>query len=218
VRVADAVLNRQTEKSSIEDAYKRALLLATCKPNKLRQGEIAQIHQLGEIWAPLVDLKIFSGTGELFVFDLLRDAPPTYRTQAQAADAAHVRAIDPARLVDHLGTLRQSALVSSPRGSGESALSLALITHLIQAWSELSERSFSRVAHEGTLEACLGLTATHYFLAGGRDFDIMMQGDQARFLIADADNPHQRAPPRRPHRQGRVGAGLRQRRRRGQGA
>lgn len=199
LRVVDSVSQRQVEKSSIEEAYKRTLLLATCKPNKLRQSEIAQIYQLGEIWAPLVELREF-GSGELFVFDLSRDAPPTYRTLAQASEAAHVRAIDPTPLVERLNELRVIAQTTPPKGHGESALTLGLLTHLSQAWGELSERTFSRVAHDGTLEACLGLTATHYFLSGGQDFDIMMQGDGARFMIADADNPFLKARPITVHR------------------
>jgi cyclic-di-GMP-binding protein len=196
IRVADAVTQRQIEKSSIEDAYKRALLLATCKPNKLRQNEIAQIYQLSELWAPLVTLREFGGSGELFVFDLTKDAPPTYRSQAQAADAGHVRAIDPAELVNRLGELRQVTQSNGPKGTGETALSLGLLTHLIQTWSELSERSFSRVAHEGTLEACLGLTATHYFISGGQDFEVMMMGEQKGFgMVADLDNPFMKAKP-----------------------
>lgn len=197
IRIADEVTQRQIDKSSIEDVYKRALLLATCKPNKLRQNEIAHIYQLSEIWAPLVSLKEFGGSGELFVFDLTKDAAPTYRSQAQAADAGHVRAIDPAALVNRLGEVRQVTQSSGPKGMhGETALSLGLLNHLIQAWSELSERSFSRVAHEGTLEACLGLTATHYFVSGGQDFEIMMMGEQSRFSMSvDSDNLFLKAKP-----------------------
>ncbi|MDF2446297.1 MAG: hypothetical protein K0S46_1533 [Moraxellaceae bacterium] len=186
--VADP-LQRQVERSSVEDVYKRALLLATCKPNKLRQSEIAQIHLLGELWAPLVTLRDISGGGELFVFDLSKDAPPTYRSLAQAGDADHVRAIDPSRLVDRLGELKRNAQASMPKGFGEGGLSLSLLEHLIQAWSELSERSFSRVAHDGRLEACIGLTALHYFLSGSRDFETMMRGDQGRYLVSESDNP-----------------------------
>lgn len=188
-KVSDPVVQRHAEQSAVEDAYKRALLLATCKPNKLRQAEVAQIYQLGEVWAPLVTLKELGGNKELFVFDLSKDAPPTYRTQAQAADADHVRAIDPGRLVERLSELKSRAQTTAPRGFGEAGLSLSLLEHLIQAWSELSERSFSRVAHDGTLQTSLGLTATHYFLSGGRDFDIMMRGEQGKFLIAEEDNP-----------------------------
>lgn len=198
LRIADSVGHHQTDKSSVEEAYIRALLLATCKPNKLRQSEIAQIFQLSELWAPLIDLREFGGTEELFVFDLSKDAPPTYRLLAQASEAAHVRAIDPARLVAHLNELRAGAQSTPlvPRAQGEAALSLNLINHLIQAWSELSERSFARVAHDGMLQACLGLTATHYFLAGGLDFEVMMLGDQGRFsMTMDADNPFLKAKP-----------------------
>lgn len=188
-KVEDPAMHRQAAASSVEDAYKRALLLATCKANKLRQSEIAQIFQLGEVWAPLVNLKEFSGSGELFVFDLSKDAPPTYRTQAKADDAYHVRAIDPGLLVHRLNELKLDNQTSGPKGRGETALSLSLLQHLIQAWSELSERSFSRVAHDGKLEACLGLTATHYFMAGGRDFDLIVHGEQGRFIQSEAHNP-----------------------------
>lgn len=188
-------LSRHAEKTTVEEAYIRALLLATCKPNKLRQSEIAQICQLSEIWAPLVRLREFSGSGELFVFDLSKDAPPTYRTQAKAGAADHVRAIVPTALVERLGDLLKMVQQGNPRASGEAALSQALLQHLIQAWSELSERSFSRVMHDGMLDVSLGLTATHYFLAGKQDFDSMMQGIQGRFMIADEDNPFLKAKP-----------------------
>lgn len=197
--VADA-LNRYTEKSTVEEAYIRALLLATCKPNKLRQSEIAQICQLSELWAPLIRLREFSGAGELFVFDLSRDAPPTYRTQARADASDHVRAIMPTALVEHLNEVFRQAQQGNPKASGEAALSPGLLHHLVQAWSELSERSFSRVSHDGTLDISLGLTATHYFLAGKRDFDTMMQGIQNRFMIADADNPFLKAKAMGAHR------------------
>jgi len=194
VPVSDA-LHPHAEKTTLEEAYIQALLLATCKPNKLRQSEIAQIGQLSQIWAPLVRLREFSGTGELFVFDLAKDAPPTYRSQAEAEAADHVRAIVPTALVERLTELLKLAQQGSPKASGEAALSSALLQHLVQAWSELSERSFSRVMHDGRLDISLGLTATHYFLAGKHDFDTMMQGIQNRFMIADEDNPFLKTKP-----------------------
>lgn len=195
IPVADPVLNREVQASSIENAYVRALLLATCKPNKLRQSEIAQIHQLGELWAPLVALKEVGAGSELFVFDLFRDSPPTYRTLAPAGEAGHVRAIDPSRLVARLNELRLAAPGVATKAHGEAGLSTSLLQHLVQAWSELSERSFNRVAAEGTLHACLGLTALHYFLSGGRDFETMMRGDQGRYLVNESENPFLRAKP-----------------------
>lgn len=191
--VPDTVLHRAVPSSSVEQAYTRALLLATCKPNKLRQAEIAQIHQLAELWAPLVELKEVSGGAELFVFDLSKDAPPTYRSLAQAGSADHERAIEPTRLVSHLNDLRNGAPGVATKAQGEAGLSASLLQHLVQAWSELSERSFSRVAAEGTLNTCIGLTALHYYLSGGRDFETMMRGDQGRYLVTESDNPFLKA-------------------------
>ncbi len=82
---------RFLDASTVETAYVRALLLATCKPNKLRQQEIAQVYTLSELWAPLVHLRRLSAGDELFVFDLHRDAPPTYRSLAKASDGGEER-------------------------------------------------------------------------------------------------------------------------------
>lgn len=189
--VSDPVLQRYTTSSTPEHAYIRALLLATCQPNKLRQTEIAQVHQLAELWAPLVQLREFSGSGELFVFDLSKDAPPTYRIQAQAGAATQVRGIAPAALVERLNGLRLSAPGVPTKAQGEAGLSISLLQHLVHAWSELSERSFSRVATDGTLNICLGLTALHYFLSGNRDFDTLMHGGQ-RHIVSETVNPFMR--------------------------
>lgn len=168
---------RYQELTSIEEAYLRALLLATCKPNKLRQHEIGQVYDLSELWAGMVELKSLVDGDALFVFDLTKDAPPTYRTMAQGNAGEQFRAIDPRQLVQRLAALEQDPNLGNPRAKGELALSTALLHHLISAWSELSERSFQRVPHDGQLELCLGLTATHYFLADLVDFDTMIRGN-----------------------------------------
>lgn len=175
--------------STIEHAYGRALLIATCKPNKLRQQEIAQVYDLAELWAPMITLRRLGASDELFVFDLLRDAPPTYRNLAKAGDAGELRAIDPQRLVEHLQSLMQNPQLGQPRAQGEASLSATLVQHLIRSWSELTARSFQRMSHDGQLEICLGLTATHYFLADRTDFETLISGGKEKLLISDDDNP-----------------------------
>jgi hypothetical protein len=179
---------RYQEQSSIEEAYVRALLLATCKPNKLRQQEIAQVYELSELWAALINLRSLSYGDELFVFDLGKDAPPTYRSLGRAGEAGEFRAIDPHGLVERLEAVLKDPQLGNPRARGEAALSTALIHHLIQAWSELTERSFQRIAHDGQLELCLGLTATHYFLAGSVGFEKLLHGATGKNLISTDDN------------------------------
>lgn len=188
VKLRDSNL-RYVEQSSVEDAYVRALLLATCKPNKLRQQEIAQVYELSEVWAPLVHLKTLAAGDELFVFDLNRDAPPTYRSLGRAGEQGEFRAIDPRELVDRLQEVLRDPQLGHPKARGEAALAAPLIHHLIQSWSELTERSFQRIAHDGQLEICLGLTATHYFLADNTDFETLLHGGKEKFLLDDVNNP-----------------------------
>jgi hypothetical protein len=84
--------------------------------------------------------------GKLFVFDLAKDAPPhlsKHRARADASD--HVRAIMPTALVEHLNEVLRQVQQGGVKAGGESALGAGLLHHLVLAWSELSERSFSRV-------------------------------------------------------------------------
>lgn len=177
------------EQSSVEEVYTRALLLATCIPNKLRQQEIAQVYELSEVWAPLVHLERLQEGSELFVFDLAKDAPPTYRSLGRAGDTGEVRAINPHGLVDRLKDVLNDPQLGHPKARGEAGLSAPLIHHLTQAWSKLTERSFQRVAHDGKLELCLGLTASHYFLADNTDFETLMHGNKDKMLLSDPNNP-----------------------------
>ncbi len=92
-------------------------------------------------------------------------------------------------LVERLHDVLRDPQLGQPRATGEAGLSTPLVHHLIQAWSELTARSFQRMAHDGQLELCLGLTATHYFLADNTDFETLLNGGKEQMLISDADNP-----------------------------
>ena len=46
MRPTSTVTNRR-----VADAYKRLLLLGCTRPNQLRQNELAQVHELFELWS-----------------------------------------------------------------------------------------------------------------------------------------------------------------------
>jgi hypothetical protein len=176
--------------SSIEDGYVRALLLATCKANQLRQAEIIQIYTLTELWAPLVKLKQ-PGLGKvLVVYDLCTDEPPASRAPHGGRPPETVRAIDPTELVARL-----DALLRKPEGP-DGKLLTPLLQHLIGSWSELSERSAYRKKHETSIELCLGLMAAHYYLGNRQDFYTQMRGR------TDINNDYEEERPdsKRPER------------------
>ena len=184
------------ESSTVTDAYGRALLLATCKPNQLRQQELSLVYQATEEWSGFIDVKMAADNDDLFVFDLSADRPPTYRTHASAG-AETSRYIESGELVKRLVSSIAGEKPSDfhlPRGMSDT-----LVNHLQRAWGALTERSFRRVDQEIALEICLGLGAVHYFVSDGEDFARLM-GDSRHALLADEeDNPflRKRAPQQR---------------------
>ena len=172
------------ESSTVTDAYARALLLATCKPNQLRQQELALVYDATEEWSGFIDVKVAADSDDLFVFDLGVDRPPTYRTHASAAEDTS-RYIESGDLVQRLGKLAAGEKLSDfhqPRGMND-----ALLGHLQRAWGALAERSFRRVEQRMELTVCMGLGAAHYFISGGEDFARLL-GD-SRSALLDDDNP-----------------------------
>jgi len=175
------------DSSSIKDAYARALLLSTAKPNQLRQQEIALLYRASEEWSGLIEIKPAGEDADLFVFNLQVDRPPTYRTHASVA-AEDSRYIDSRELVEKLaltiaGKAEADFLV--PDGMPDN-----LLLHLQQAWGALAERSFKRVGQTGPIDICLGLTALHGHLSGGVEFEKLLRGSELQVLAQGApENP-----------------------------
>lgn len=169
--------------STIEAAYMRALLLATSKPNQLRQQEIQSIFDATALWSPLASVRSAGAGSDLFVFNLDSDAPPTYRTLAKESDASCFRYIEAAQLIKQL----QEAVPGqpgTPRG-----INADLLRHLIQSWGTLTERSFSRTAASGQIRLCVGLSATHYYTAGRIEFDKLLRMAYDNIFHSDKENP-----------------------------
>ena len=171
--------------SSIQSAYARCLLLATAKPNQLRQQELAAIYKAAFAWAPLIEISTASDEDDLFVFDLQADRPPIYRTHAsQASDSW--RYIDSTRLVGAI-----TAWMSAPDEGGlqvPKSLNQSLLSHLQQVWGALTERAFQRMPESGEIELCFGLVGVHYFLSGKVAFETMVERGSLSVLGAEDEN------------------------------
>lgn len=175
------------ESSTVKDAYVRALLLATAKPNQLRQQEIALVYRATETWSELIDIKEAGEDADLFVFDLQMDRPPTYRTHVSVA-GAQSRYIDSRLLVGKLAATlanNQPEHFEVPDGFPDN-----LLVHLQQAWGALTERSFKRAGQTGPIDISLGLTGLHGILSDGVPFDEMIRGRNLQVLVQGAEeNP-----------------------------
>jgi hypothetical protein len=168
IEVDDATLSRRNS-SSIDDAYKRVLLLGCARPNQLRQTELSQLFTLLEPWTDLTDFVPGAQGDSLFVVNMRADKSPVYRSLLGRAEGGDFFSFDSRRL-----SARISQTVQTADSKEASELTLpphvnnALLAHIARALGTLAKRNFNRVTHHGSLELCVGLTAVHYFMAGGK--------------------------------------------------
>jgi len=182
---------RRVQSSTVQDAYARTLLLATARPNQLRQQEIELVWDASEEWCGRVVINDTRDHSDIFAFDLQADAPPTYRKLASQHTADTLRSVDAKdisarlKLAGESGQLpEKSADFTFPR-----SFTRELAVHLSQAWGNLTERAFARLASSGTIDICVGIGATHYYLSNGADFEAQVRGSNLKILQEDRENP-----------------------------
>ena len=178
--------------SSVGDAYKRILLLGCSRPNQSRQNELMQVYELFENWTDLVscgpDL-----TGSLFVVDMERDAPPVYRSLMQSTPGNDCFGFDTTRLAERItrhlqARLERTETEDKHRIPLPSAVTDTLLTHLSQALGILTKRNFNRIVSQGSLHVCVGLTAAHYFIAGEKNFNQFVAGNEQSSVTEGEDD------------------------------
>ncbi len=158
--------------SSIFDIYVRALLLGCCKPNQLRQVDLAHLYSATELWSGLVKISPVTDGQALFVFAQHRDVAPLYRTLLKDSPTAISRALAPSTLVlalqKHLDN--ESDAITIPENLSES-----VIAHLVHSWGAMVERSFRRTQNSGEVQVGIGLLSCHYFSAGEHSLPFLLK-------------------------------------------
>ncbi len=169
--------------TGIDDAYLQVLLLATSRPYQLRQQDIALTYSTSELWTERVRMRVRTSEDRLYIFNPDSDSPPMYASQAKNIAHGPLQALVLEDLVSRLQDLLLAHKGQVAGKQGEEALTPELLRHLIHAWGDLSERTFKRSAQKGVLNVCVGMSATHYFLSGGRSFeDTLQQNPNERYL------------------------------------
>lgn len=181
--------NLSRKETSVDDSYKRLLLLGSCRPNQLRQNELAQVFELFQSWADLVDCSPRHVTDALFVVNLERDAPPVYRSLLHDALASYYYGLDTSDLAHRLSEYlslqnehkkRDPHLLEVPPSISDN-----LLAHLSQALGILTKRSFKRMSSAGRIEVAVGLSAAHYHCAGKVEFQTFIAGSGDMSLAED---------------------------------
>ncbi len=168
------------EGRSIAATYLQPLLLGCCKPNQLRQSDQAAIYRGLRDWGKLVQIRSPGAGDGMFLVDLDRDQPPLYSSLAGDQPQARCRYLDTAPLVEHLRQLQAEDDRQGKRGivfDHDVTLTSNIIDHLLTSCSQASMRSFTRTRTEKPLWIGIGLSCTHYLVAGERRFEKLLYGD-----------------------------------------
>jgi len=181
--------NKHQIETRIDQAYKQNLLLSCCRPNQLRQADIQLVYEAFEIWSDYVEAGPEYSANAVFIINMEQDLPPRYRSLLHSSLTEHYYGFDTAelvdRLTDHLSSLQQkqgdgSSHLTSPKG-----LSDVLINHLNQAFGILTKRTFKRLANQGSLNLCVGLSASHFYASGEVEFHTQMLHRNASNIESD---------------------------------
>jgi uncharacterized membrane-anchored protein YhcB (DUF1043 family) len=181
--------NKHQVETRIDQTYKQNLLLSCCRPNQLRQSDIQLVYEAFEIWSDYVEAGAEYSANSVFIINMEQDLPPRYRCLLNSSLTEHYYGFDTAELVDrlteHLSSLQQkqgdgSSHLTSPKG-----ISDVLINHLNQAFGILTKRTFKRIANQGSLNLCIGLSASHFYISGEVEFHTQMFNRNASNIESD---------------------------------
>lgn len=167
------------ESATITRLYLEALMLGCCKPNQLRQADLATVRRALRKWGHLLKLQRNGGSEGLFVVDLSRDQPPLYSALYRDGGSPSCRRIDTAALVAYM-----SNLLDSSKGQGRGGIPLdqntriapGLLAHMVDSLGTMSVRNFARKPVAGPLRVSFGLSAAHFHAAGDVPFDQVLHG------------------------------------------
>lgn len=179
----DDPLNQHRNTRCIYWSYLHILLLASARPNQLRQDEVAATYNALDYLAQFADLDTYNSAGQdnLFVIATDSNRPPFYKshtnTTSMTATIGDLLELRTSRLVTKMQEYQSlgTDVAKDNNWRNELSMSAALTQHLIQSWSHLAMRSFDRQdVNSVDIEITIGLTNIHFHLANHQPFNVFL--------------------------------------------
>jgi hypothetical protein len=162
---------------NIRGAYLQSLILGCCKPNQLRQSDLAAIYRGLQEWHGWVALRRPAEAQGMFLVNLDSDQPPLYSSLYEDSPGPLCRLIDTSLLVENLKELREGEGRQGVSFDKDTRLPPNMLDHLVTSLGSMSLRNFSRTSTPHPLWVSIGLSAAHYHLAGERVFEQLLYGN-----------------------------------------
>jgi len=190
--VTDSLLSQGA--TSCTQAYIRTLLLASARPNQLRQQDMQTLFDALEPWSKLVHLSPESDNQRnLFIVDLSSKHGPHYREQGCDKSNPSIRELDVSPMLDSIHKQREDSdlqIIKIPPRMSET-----LLRHITESWGVARQRDQQRRPSQGCMDVSVGLTNIHFHLSGNIPFKsfILQRGKAA----LHKDNPFEHNPNKR---------------------
>ncbi|GAB4352661.1 MAG: cyclic-di-GMP receptor FimW [Gammaproteobacteria bacterium] len=166
---------RDQLRDDLGHAYKRICLLALTNPYQLMEGEARRVYEKLDAWADSVEMTRLTGVRPpegVYYTDLHSDQPPRYAVDANnpETEEAYAFAVDgllrriSQRLKELIaaGELRESRMARQERD---------LLLRLERAWTQRRRRRFPRTQHLSEITLAGSLSACHYYVSDGAEFN-----------------------------------------------
>src|SRR5699024_9622472 len=126
----------------------------------------------------------------LFVFDLNSDAPPRYKELIEQDHVQTRIGFNTHDLAQALIDYQQADATKSSKASivVPKDMSGTLLVQLCSAWGNIAKRDFQRIQSKGILQACIGMSAVHYYLSGQVPFESTLKLKQVACAQFSIDN------------------------------
>lgn len=166
-------LQKDSATVTIVDTYKQILLLAAANPFRLPQKEVEKVYSLLRAWVKHTELRpidVYDTTAGLFIINLEKDAPPNYFDGAVDKEAKlYLRLLDTTSLSrvlrDQLDSINREVDKNDQAIAYlENRLHRDTLRRLLLVWGAVPRRNFSRQGKNVTVDICLGLNATHFYI------------------------------------------------------
>ncbi len=175
---------------SITDTYLRALMMGCCKPNQLRQHDLAGVFKGLREWVEHIHMLNPDAGEGLFLVDFASDHPPLYGSLYSEEPGPSCRLINTEDLIEHLKNLRNDTGERAIVFDKDTAVSPNVLDHIITSWGVMSKRNFARAPAQEKLWVSVGLSNTHYYVSGGVSFDNLISKEGSAALEDGPDkNP-----------------------------
>lgn len=172
---------------SITDTYLRALMLGSCKPNQLRQRDLAGVFKGLREWVKHIDMLPANSPEGMFLVDFSSDHPPIYSSLYSDVPGENCRQINTDNLINFLQNLRAESGEQSIVFDKDTVVSPNVLDHVITSWGVMSKRNFARAPAQEKLWITVGLSNTHFYVSGGVDFELLASPRSAGMLEEEAE-------------------------------